>query len=120
MIRYKVVNVDRGSCRVPVKNYKHYKKYNKDTVVKMTPGSFGIMVFKSISQAETFREKFEPILQVRPIGKAMKRPPYLFGLKCLQLSISTLYNYFKAHEYKDVTWDIPQGTLFYRAVEVLN
>ena len=126
MIRYKVVNASRGSCRVLRVYRKYYKEYQKGETVKMASGSFGIMVFKTKSSARNFFNSYNndaQILQVEPIGKALKHPPFLFSMGSLmasRLSLSGAYIRFKANDFSFTCWDIPPGTLFYESVKVLD
>ena len=124
-IKYKVVNERRGSCVVRPQFRKFYKKYHQDTVVEMTLGTFGLMVFSSPRLAKKFKRNQGPrdgswmILKVRPLEKSMKKPPAIFYADRLNFA----YKIFKKS--KKVSSQIspmyiPEGTLFYRAVKVLD
>lgn len=126
MIRYKVVNKNRGSCVVPPQYRKYYRKYLKDHTVYAPKGSFGLATFKTEAFARRFTKKQRTagvqtdgykIIRVRPIGRALKRPK---GILCiLGKSITILYRCLEQKEHVD--WGIiPPGTLFYRAVKVLD
>ena len=123
MIRYKVVNKNRGSWKVPFENRKYRKKYLKGEVVEMTPGSVGLMVYKnkSLANAEVLRNPNygDRVLRVEPIDKALRPPRSLFMMWADTLS--ELYKTYKGKpEGQYNCWDIPKGTLFYRAVKVLD
>ena len=124
MIRYKVVRENRGSCVVPPQSHNFYRKYEKGDTVYSAEDSFGIMVFDNHANAELFRlrEFAYPVhyktLKVKPIGKKLKEPQFLF----MPQGLTWAYRYFKKFAGKHFgNWiDIPRGTLFYRAVKVLD
>ncbi len=125
-IRYKVVNkLTHGSCNVQKRYKKYHKTYKKGKVVKMAPGSFGLMVFRTRRQVEDFCQErlFTPnsciIIRVEPTHKALKRPKWIFFTHDLRRAYKKWsrelmpYNSFEAIP-------IPDGTLFYKAVKVLD
>ncbi len=119
MIRYKVVNENRGSCSVSPRTHKYYKKYSKGSIVEMTPGSFGLAVFNTRQNAESFRFRHDLILRVKPQGRALKRPKSLFLLRGLAASYRLFKKVGRYHT-STSSLEIPSGTLFYRTVKVLD
>ena len=125
MIRYKVVNVNRGSCTVPLRSRKYYREYNKGDTVRAEKDSFGLMVFDTKRNALRFSfNTNQKILRVRSIGKALNKPKFLCGiLSCFKNSrqLTGFYQKIKRSD-QDLNYNPspPKGTLFYEAVKVLD
>jgi len=124
MIRYKVVNRNRGSCVVPPQNHKYYRIYKKGWTIYAEEDSFGLTVFDTLAAAERFNPRnaiLKPlqILKVKPIGKQLKAPSFLFYIKSLtkKYRLFSKYGWNKRHI---GFGSYPNGTLFYRAVKVLD
>ena len=113
-------------------------KYNKHTIVKALPGTFGIMVFRTESRASVFSRGITRvtidnihILKVRPIGRNRKiRALSVFNRNDATDNTHIFKNFYKfyhAQENKKKWWlimcnlmNVPYGTECYPAVEVLE
>ena len=130
-IRYKVIK-HRKSCVIP-QGSKYCLSYKKDQIVKAVPGSLGIMVFKTLLNAQCFETASTKIIKVRPIGR--RRKISIFSTCMLNARRNTFMfkNFYKIYSlkkrYKD--WPLkffnitnivypPEGTECYSAVEVLE
>lgn len=121
---YKVVSMRNrslviGRPELDTRLKKQYARtYRPGFTVYMEPGSYGIFCFETLRAAENcmrnnYRSK---IIKVRPVGKKMKTPHYVPELY-------RGFQYVKDH-YKEALswakWVVPQGTVCYPAVEVID
>ena len=115
-VKFKVVFVDIGGRRHSAfASGKYNLDYSKNSVVKARKGTFGIAVFETRYQAESFQERLPyKIIRVRPVGrgKAVK-------LVCGNQSEFELDNFYNKR-LMSLTILPPLGTIFYPAVEVLE
>ena len=118
MIRYKVVNGNRGSCTVPFQSHKYYRKYNKGDIIYAEEGSFGLMVFNTKFAALMFMKigNGSILIKVRPIGKVLKRPRFIFRFSQEFRSLSFFYKLVKnSKSWKNQYMGIPKFIVFKEA-----
>jgi len=116
-VKFKVVYINIEGRRCSVLAGGNYRlDYSKNSIVRAREGTFGIAVFKTRKQADTFHKgRFnEKIIRVRPVGrgKAVK-------LVCGNQSEFELDNFYNKR-LMSLTILPPLGTIFYPAVEVLE
>ena len=138
IIRWKVTKDDRTS---PHAEGKYYKEYLKNTIVKANKNTLGLMTFKTKEQAATWANRSvirTRILKVRPIGRG-KVPIVLanrdyFNLfykhkrtlnskkiaKLLRLKGDGRRFDYRIGDRDIILWPVPEGTVCYPAVEVLE
>ena len=128
-IRYKVIK-DRKSCKVPAGS-KYSLEYKKG-IVKAVPGSFGIMVFKTLYDAQCFHMPDTEIIKVRPIGRRRKITVFASCVGNATKNTANFNKFYKIYNLKKrykkwfVFFDIddflypPKGTECYKSIEVLE
>ena len=135
--KWKVVTKDRKSARTEDPRY--IRKYLKNTTVKAQEGSLGLMVFETKKQAKNFSIRLSEsrVLEVMPIGRP-KRPTVLahrdhfnlfykhkrrFTIKKiieqLQTSMGGRLDY-EVNNHFIMLWPVPEGTVCYPSVKVLE
>lgn len=109
-------------------------KYEKDTVVRAKPKTFGIFCFESEEDAVRYQREWHlsEVLRCKAKGRQLKTPIFIVNLKTLsyeykkhtkEINLSLLHkkNSCRAeHSYKINNWVVPAGTVCYQAVEVLE
>jgi len=114
-VKYKVVNLYGQSITTNNKCLHLY--YQKNTIVKASITTLGIFVFQTRKQAKKFiiKNKFLGIAKIKrviPIGRGKTPKEISF------MTNNLLNNFYKYHMY--FTSDIPEGTICYPAVKVLD
>jgi len=122
-VKYKVVSVDlRGGRRYSAFAEGRYSlEYPKGETVGAKEGTLGVAVFETWEQAEGFRVSslHQKTIHVRPVGrgKTVKNICFVACEEDLDVFYSKKYRDRK----RDPTMkEIPTGTVFYPAVEVLD
>jgi len=97
--------------------------YPRGAIVRAREGTLGIAVFETWKQADDFRVSYEyqEIVRVRPIGRG-KVVKYIASVSC-EADLDVFYEYREkqaAFRRYSVKREVPPGTIFYPAVEVLE
>ena len=133
MIRYKVVTTDRKSCSEVFNRLgKNALDYPKNKKVIAPKWSMGIAVFEKRHQAQSFIDnhygvirKELMILRVQTITRGRK-PKRVFNLFFLITSLKNSYKFLTnpfSNDYieQDTNfWSVPEGTICYSSVKVLD
>jgi len=117
-IKYKVVTGNRKSIIIP-EGSKFCLTYNKGDIIKALPETLGIMVFKSLYNANMFNFFDGIIIKVRPIGKKKPTPDHIavtyHGSRQTTQAIKKFNRSIQVR-----ILPVPDGTECYDAVEVLE
>ena len=102
---------------------KYNLNYPKDSIVRAREGTLGVAVFETRKQADDFRVSFDyqEIVRVRPIGRG-KTVKYIASVSC-EADLDIFYKYREkqaAFRRYSIKREVPTGTIFYPAVEVLE
>ena len=114
-VKFKVVYVSNGGRRHSAfASGKYNLDYSKYSIVKARKGTFGIAVFETRYQAESFQERLPyKVIRVRPIGRG-KTVVRICGSPS-EHDLDSFYN-----KRLSASLISPPGTMFYPAVEVLD
>ena len=119
-VKFKVIDIKFGSGRHSAfAKGKYELEYPVGTIVRCVEGTFGVSVFKTKRQAESFRSRrtFLKVIRVCPIGRGKT-------IRILSSHISELglKNFYIKKEYtsRGDGRIAPSGTIFYPAVKVLD
>ncbi len=126
-IRYKVTTRDRLSCTSHAEGMRGYVlDYRKGEIVKAVPNSIGILVFKRRKDAEIFMKNQSSWVIHRVSTKTRgKTPSYLYGIVNVYCYARDFYHtlsklYSTPYSPTKFLWPVPEGTLAYPEVEVLD
>lgn len=124
-IRWKVVTKQRESVIIDKKDYR--LRYEKGIRVKAHENTIGIAVFETRKQAEKIRNfgLDRQTLRVNGIGRGIKpkhRIPYAFNSDAIEETIVNIKRLGLTKFLKILTrgWRVPEGTILYKEVEVLE
>jgi len=121
-VKFKVVTIDsRGRRESAFAGGRYSLEYPKGKVVRAKEGTLGVAVFETWEQAEDFRVSrlCQKTIHVRPVGRGKTVEIICFAAHEEELDV------FYSKKYRDRKRDltmkeIPTGTIFYPAVEVLD
>jgi len=117
-VKFKVIRIYNGRRYSTFAEGSYSLEYPKGTIVRAREETRGVAVFRTKKQAEYFRDNYInlTIIHVRPIGRGRD-----VRLICSDPSESQLNAFYRDRVQNFVmVSDVPPGTIFYPAVEVLD
>lgn len=125
-IRYKVVNKNRQSCVIDDLGY--ILSYGKDSIVEAKDDTLGVFCFKRKKDAEKFKgtNGSQKIIRALPLSRG-KVPKSIFRFYTIEQDYQSCiiynidYNNLPKNFYNNESkMDIPNGTICYKKVKVLD
>lgn len=133
---YKVVDLNRNSIKAyDANNLRELSlKYEKDTIVKAKPKTFGIFCFTDFNEASYFADHSDNasmILRCLPTGRKLKTPSTLINLDSkdtkYKRNINNLYDKLRKNKNLCIdrsdsiyNWNAPYYTVCYTSIKVLT
>lgn len=127
-IRWKVTTKKRKSAVVSVLADRYSLRYTKNKLVKAHENSLGIAVFETKKQATVWRNwkaRGGLVLKVDAKGRGVRpkeKMPCVWGSWSIEESLHRIKRFGLAWLLRTTTngWHVPEGTLLYKEVEVLE